>query len=716
MTSPAAITDPAIRSRIRAYAGFLDTSAANYPTQFTDTNLDLLYQMAGQDEMEAARLGLLSLAAEIAVRQGQVVLTGYRGSGPAVAAELRALAAQLRRGGGPVSLGAGGAATSSADGSALPTGSSALNTVFYDPGTGHWTYQKSAAERERFTPSFTPGPGSIVESMMADDAVSGRVLAAHVVTEGKLATNSVDGRVIGNSVVSHEHINAGAVRDSELAAGAVRRQHIHDGEVLTAALGDDAVIGRKIAGNTIANGHLVDHLITSNKILRNQILNEHIAANAVSGGEIAAGAVEIVDLSQEVLDRIGAGSGGTSGATAEQAAAIMANTAAAQANAAAAAAAQLDVDTVIEVYPPIEFERSDAFNMSVSIRHPLNAYARARILSFSLAGQPAVLIGYDHTVFHQDVLAEVSAAALSNVWSQTDLIDDGMGGQRRVQSWPVGSFIPVTIALLTGRGGDTIFVRNVDVPVVAAAAPPTIPDGSITKAKLAFGVLPMFGEIELVPDGIADRLPPAFMGLRLGSKNTDERLIRVIVTMAGVTLLNTSGGGTNPRISDGTDESQFFSFPISSQDRARIRNNINSSATSENAVVSLLVRNTDQTEQRTDVHHVEFAVNSSAFDPVPSAVTLLAPNSDRDTSRQSFAISNVHLNTYSAFHTMIWKDENDRVTDHWVSARALLAMTNGDTWNDGHGAEVNYARSSAGAITINAANANDGLLTVVGII
>lgn len=133
----------------------------------------------------------------------------------------------------------------------------------------------------------------------------------------------------------------------------------------------------------------------------------------------------------------------------------------------AAAAAQLDVDTVIEIGPPIVHNISGPVTLSVSLRHPQNAYSTANVLEVAPAGQTALLLGYDNTLHHQDSLFEVSAADLNNIWSLMDSIPDGQGGTTRVQRYSVGSYIPVAIRLRVGRGGDTVFFRVVDLLVVA---------------------------------------------------------------------------------------------------------------------------------------------------------------------------------------------------------------------------------------------------------
>ena len=129
-------------------------------------------------------------------------------------------------------------------------------------------------------------------------------------------------------------------------------------------------------------------------------------------------------------------------------------------------AVQVDADTVIEIGPEFIHNEAGPRNLDVSIRHPLNAYRTANLMTVSVDGQPAVIVDYDHTVLAQSVMAEVSATVLMNVWNK----QDRTVGPPHPQFYGVGSYIPVDIRLLTGVGGDTIFLRTVDILVVAAGS------------------------------------------------------------------------------------------------------------------------------------------------------------------------------------------------------------------------------------------------------
>ncbi len=137
---------------------------------------------------------------------------------------------------------------------------------------------------------------------------------------------------------------------------------------------------------------------------------------------------------------------------------------------AAAAAAQLEADTVIEVGPAFMHNNRSARNLSVSIRHPSNAYSMANQMSIAAAGQSPVRVEYKPGERHQGFIVEISASQMGNIWDQVDRIPDGDGGFNTVQRFGVGDFIPVDIRLEgpppSGQQRVNYFFRQIRVLVV----------------------------------------------------------------------------------------------------------------------------------------------------------------------------------------------------------------------------------------------------------
>ena len=228
---------------------------------------------------------------------------------------------------------------------------------------------------------------------------------------------------------------------------------------LDAIEADDWVTGRRIAAKTIGSGLLVDNVIDQERLIADDVIDtQHIAANAVTESELHG------DVTADIAK----------GATAERLARAAEAGIEAHRNAIhdrdstarhAASLAQLAADTDITVGPELVHNSTTAFNLSVAIRHPVNAYPTATLVSVAVGAQPAVLVGYVANDTDQYVIAEIPTTSLTNIWDATDSIDDGRGGTRNVQRYPVGSFVPVEIRLLTGRGGNTVFIRVKDLRV-----------------------------------------------------------------------------------------------------------------------------------------------------------------------------------------------------------------------------------------------------------
>ena len=254
---------------------------------------------------------------------------------------------------------------------------------------------------------------------------------------------------------------------------------------LDAIEADDWVTGRRIAAKTIGSGLLVDNIIDEERLIADDVIEtQHIAANAVTESELHGDVTDELDKIGGLDTRVTAleSHPGTDRDNVARAAAATAqgdiNTHKAATHntdataRAAAAAAQLAGDTVVTVGPELIHNDTDAFNLSVALRHPVNAYPRATVVSVAVGFQPAVIVGYVANDTDQHVIAEIPTLSLTNIWNLQDSIDDGAGGTRNVQRYPVGSFVPVEIRLLTGRGGDTLFRRVVDLRVVAPVAAP----------------------------------------------------------------------------------------------------------------------------------------------------------------------------------------------------------------------------------------------------
>ena len=367
---------------------------------------------------------------------------------------------------------------------------------------------------------------TIPPAALAETPAVGRYLRTSSSDATETEWGALPALSIPDGGVTTAKLATGAVTPPKLAAGAVTSPAIADRNVTSIKIAVDAITGRELGANVVASGHLVQspiinetrlfpNSVTGEKIPADTINNGHLLDNAVNTAELVNGSVTETKLSTAVQTKLNATASGGTDQTARDAAAaaqatantntgnIATNTSAiaslstdvttntgqinvaqrdannagtaATAAATAAAAAQLEADTVILAGPEFVHNDRTARNINIHIRHPIGAYRTARVISVSPGFQGAVLDEYDHTVPDQWINAEISALSLGNIWDATVEIDDGQGGTRSVQRWAVGSFIPVEIRLLTGRGGDTVFIRQVDVLVIAPPVEPKPP-------------------------------------------------------------------------------------------------------------------------------------------------------------------------------------------------------------------------------------------------
>ena len=230
--------------------------------------------------------------------------------------------------------------------------------------------------------------------------------------------------------------------------------------------------------------------------------------------------------------------------------------AAAASASAAAAAAQLDTDTVIEVGPDFIHNEAGPKVLGVSIRHPINAYRDANVLQVRPAGQPAVFVEYDPTHLHQMTLAEVSANSLRNIWAVTHQIPDGEGGTTSVQTYKIGSYVPVDIRLTTGTDGAVHFQRAVDVLVVAPEDAGGSVDQTARDAAAAARAVANANAASLIPPSDAEAETATATNVRGWSAAKLRRLVEAIVpawaraaqapsaAVAGATIGSAIGMGT----------------------------------------------------------------------------------------------------------------------------------------------------------------------------
>ncbi len=156
------------------------------------------------------------------------------------------------------------------------------------------------------TLDFVIGAGSIVNSMLADDAVGADELASNAVVTASIVADAVTGAKIADDQINSEHYIDGSIDTAHIADGAITADKIADGTVVateiasnavtTAKINADAVTGAKIADNAINSEHYTDGSIDTAHIANDQITNALMADDAIDSAQIADGAVDTAHI------------------------------------------------------------------------------------------------------------------------------------------------------------------------------------------------------------------------------------------------------------------------------------------------------------------------------------------------------------------------------------------------------------------------------------
>ena len=189
-------------------------------------------------------------------------------------------------------------------------------------------------------------------------------------------------------------------------------------------------------------------------------------------------------------------------------------TAAAMSAGAAAAAAQLDADTVIEAGPDFTAGDTAQRNLYISIRHPVNAYSEANIISVSVQGSTPNLQAYSPATLQATYTVGITTVEMGNIAD---------GGHLAA-----GGFITVQIRLTTGRDGPVQFIRNIEVPVVAAA-PRDAVDQVARDAAAAARTVANANAAALIPPSDAEAETATATNVRGWSAAKLRRLVEAIV-------------------------------------------------------------------------------------------------------------------------------------------------------------------------------------------
>ncbi len=136
------------------------------------------------------------------------------------------------------------------------------------------------------TLDFVIGAGSIVNSMLADDAVGADELASNAVVTASIVADAVTGAKIADDQIDSEHYIDGSIDTA----------HIADDQITQAKMADDAIGADQLASSAVVTASIVDDNVTQAKIADDAVGADQLASSAVVTASIVDNAVTLAKM------------------------------------------------------------------------------------------------------------------------------------------------------------------------------------------------------------------------------------------------------------------------------------------------------------------------------------------------------------------------------------------------------------------------------------
>ena len=137
---------------------------------------------------------------------------------------------------------------------------------------------------------------AITSAKLASDAVTTAKITDGNVTLAKLASDSVNGTKIADDSINSEHYVDASIDTAHIADAQITTAKITDGNVTLAKLAADSVNGSKIADDSINSEHYVDGSIDTAHIADSQVTTVKIADSQITSAKITDGAIVNADI------------------------------------------------------------------------------------------------------------------------------------------------------------------------------------------------------------------------------------------------------------------------------------------------------------------------------------------------------------------------------------------------------------------------------------
>ena len=131
---------------------------------------------------------------------------------------------------------------------------------------------------------------------LADNTISGTIIADNAITAVHIATNAVSGILIADNAVTTVHIAENNVTGTSIVQNAVTATQIATNAINTLQIADVQVTSAKIANNAILTQHIDDNQVDSDQLADNCVTAAQIADGSITATQLGANSVTLAKM------------------------------------------------------------------------------------------------------------------------------------------------------------------------------------------------------------------------------------------------------------------------------------------------------------------------------------------------------------------------------------------------------------------------------------
>jgi hypothetical protein len=131
---------------------------------------------------------------------------------------------------------------------------------------------------------------------LADNTISGTIIADNAITAVHIATNAVSGILIADNAVTTVHIAENNVTSTSIVQNAITATQIATNAINTLQIADVQVTSAKIANNAILTQHIDDNQVGSDQLADNSVTAAQIADGSITATQLGANSVTLAKM------------------------------------------------------------------------------------------------------------------------------------------------------------------------------------------------------------------------------------------------------------------------------------------------------------------------------------------------------------------------------------------------------------------------------------